>query len=368
MEKDIYFESIEFALIAKKHTTYEINELNHPFIGKLPKHLYKYRKSGEEGRKEFYLGKRSIYTASFDKLHENDAFEGVTPTTKERIKKLDGESICRYYKEHIISLLKEKVPSLDLAKSNIIFDIIIDEHFDSDCIYKRVCSLAKDEERKHLKTVTSAIAYLFRNLDDETNENKDFKKGMEIFLNLNELMGAYCVCDSMSNDQLWSLYADNYAGYCIEYDLTEPCKSKGSIRLISNLYPVIYSKKKDDDWFKMLYEAIVKTIGIGGKASQFDSGVFFHHWLLQTLCTKKESWSYEREWRVLGDANKGYKGPLISTIIVGHNINRKDFEEIKHYSKDLLCEVKITDIDYEKQEVFAREITDEDISKIMKRV
>ena len=367
MEKDIYLESIEFALFAKKHSTYEINMLNHPLIDKIPRHLYKYRKSGKEGRKDFYLGKRSIYTASFNKLNGNDAFEGITPTTKERIKKFDGESVCRYYKQHIISVLLEKVPGLDLEKSNHIFDIILDEHFETDCIYKRVCSLVKDEERKHLKTATSAIAYIFRNLDDESNKNKDFKKGMEMFLNLNELIGAFCMCDSMSNDQLWSLYADNFAGYCIEYDLTEPCKSKGSIRLISNLYPVIYSKKKDDDWFKMLYEAIVKTINIRGKASQFDSGIFFHHWLLRTLCTKKESWAYEKEWRVLGEADKPYNGPLISAIIVGHNISKKDFEEIQSYSQKLQCEIRITDIDYDKQEVFARELTDEDMAKIGQR-
>ena len=55
MEKDIYLESIEFALFARKHSTYEIKALNHPFVRKLPKHLYKYRKSGEEGRKDFYI-------------------------------------------------------------------------------------------------------------------------------------------------------------------------------------------------------------------------------------------------------------------------------------------------------------------------
>lgn len=368
MKKDFYLESIEFAIFAKKHSTYEINSSKHPFVSKIPKHLYKYRKSGEKGMKGFYLGKRNIFTASFDKLNEYDAFEGVTPTTKNRIKKLDGESLCRHYKKHIISVLREKVPGLDLDKSNIIFDIILDEHFEQDGIYKRVCSFVKDDEKKHLKTATSAIAYLFRNLDDDSNENKDFKKGMEIFLNLNELMGAYCLCDSTANEQLWSLYADNFAGYCIEYDLTEPCKSKGSIRLITSLYPVIYAKKKDDDWFKMLYEATVKTINIKGRANQFDGGVFFNHWLLRTLCTKKESWSYEKEWRVLGDANKSYKGPLISAIIVGHNINKKDFEEIQRYSERIQCELKITDIDYEKQEVFVREITSEDISKIEQRL
>lgn len=369
MEKDIYYESLEFALIARRLTPYDAKALNHPFVNKLPKHLYKYRKQGKLGRKEFYLGERNIYAASFEELKTtNDSFEGITPMTKQRIMNLDAVSICKYYKEDIISVLKEKVPSLHTDVASKIFDIILDEEFDKERIYKRVYPLVEEENKKYLKTAISALTYLFINLDDQISTNSDFKKGMEMFFNINNLMGAFCVCDTMSNDQLWSLYADGFSGYCIEYDLTEPCKSKGSIRFISNLYPVNYVKKKDDDWFKKIYESMIKTINIHGKASQFDSGVFFHQWLLKALCSKKDSWSMEKEWRFLGNANKIYKGPLISAIIVGHNINKEDFDEIVHYSEELQCELKITDIDYSTQEIIARDITEEDISKINKRV
>ena len=297
----------------------------------------------------------------------NDKFEGVTPVTKDRILTLSGENICRHYKESILGILKERFPSLDLESSVRIFDLILEEHFDKDRIYKRSMHLVKDTEKKQLKTVISALAYIFTKLDSEMNSNKDFSKGMQMLININDEMGAYCMCDTLSNDNLWALYADDFSGYCIEYDLTEPCKSKGSIRFISNLYPVTYVKKKDDDWFKKLYEMTIKTINIDGRASQFNSGLQFNQWLLQVLCSKKELWSGEREWRALGKANTSYNSPLISSIIVGHKINKNDFEKIMKYANKSGYKILITDVDYDRQEVISREINAEDIELINSR-
>lgn len=365
MEKDFYAKSIEFTYQIKKLSTYEIKQLNHSFLNELPKHLYKYRKSGKLGRIDFYIGERKIYTASFNNL--NDKFEGVTPATKQRILTFDGESMCRYYKDSIIRILKERFPSLDEKVAVKIFDLIIEEHFDKNAIYKRSAMLVKDTERKQLKTIISALSYIFEKMDTELNSNKDFAKGMRMLMDINNEMGAYCMCDTLSNDGLWALYADDFSGYCIEYDLTDPCKSKGSIRFISNLYPVKYVKKKDDDWFKPLFEMTIKTINIDGKANQFNSGILFNHWMIKALCSKKDTWSGEREWRALGKANTSYMGPLISSIIVGHNICKDDFMKISEYAKKKRYPLKITDIDYNNQEVIAREITEEDIKLINSR-
>ena len=57
MDKEYYAKSIEFTLQTKKLSTYEIKQLDHPFLQELPKHLYKYRKSGDNGRIDFYVGK-----------------------------------------------------------------------------------------------------------------------------------------------------------------------------------------------------------------------------------------------------------------------------------------------------------------------
>lgn len=365
MEKDYYTKSIEFSLAIKKLSTSEVQNLNHEFIKEIPHHLYKYRKSGFLGRVEFYVGKRQIYTASFNDL--NDEFEGVTPATKNRIMSLDGESMCKYYKDSILKILKDRFKSLDMESSNQIFDMIVEEHFDKDSIYKRALVLVKDNERKQLKTVISALSYIFEKMDTEMNKNGDFDKGMRVLMNINSEMGAFCMCDSYANENLWALYADKFSGYCIEYDLTEPCKSRGALKFITSLYPVKYVKKKDDDWFKPLFESTIKSINFDGKANRFNSSIIFHHWMLQTLCSKRIAYSNEKEWRALGKANTSYLGPLVSAIIVGHNINREDFVKIQTNANKNHFPIKITELDYENQEVVVRDINQSDIDKIMKR-
>ena len=367
MEKDFYEKSIEFYFSTKKLSTDEIQKLKHPFLKELPKHLYKYRKPGEEGRADFYIGQRKIYTASFNRL--NDVFDGITPATKQRILSFDGQKMCNFYKADIIAILKNRFPSIDENMANQIFDSFSKENFDKESIYARAAKYVTNEERKKLKTVISSLCYIFKNLDTEMGKDNEFAKGMKLLMDINELMGAYCMCDTYSNENLWAHYADEFKGYCIEYDLSNPCKSKGSIRFISALYPVTYVNRKDDDWFKPLFESTIATINIDGRANQFNGALIFHHWMIKTMCSKKiNRWSIENEWRNIGKANSSQLGPLVSSIIVGHNINKEDFDTIYRLAKKNNYPVKITCIDYEKQEVAIRDISQADIEKISKRI
>lgn len=366
LEIDFIYKSFKFDNDVRKLSTYEAQKLNHPFLDDIPKHLYKYRKSGAEGRIDFYVGDRKAYTASLNNL--NDKFEGVSPVTKERILNLTGTEICIYYKNFIIDTLIDKISSLEFKIAEKIFDIIIDSGFDNEKIYKKCLPLVAETEKKKLRTIISALTYIFSGIDTKLkNDNDDFAKGIRLLLDINNIMGAYCLCDSYSNDNLWADYADDFRGYCIEYDLTEPCRSRGSIRFISQLYPVKYVEKKDDDWFKSLFESTIKSINLNGQANQFDAGLFYRHWFIDVICQKKKCWSYQKEWRLLGFGNKSQRAPLVSNIIVGHNINNSDFSKIKLYADKNKFPLKITYIDYEKQIVAVRDITSKDIENIKKR-
>ncbi len=90
--------------------------------------------------------------------------------------------------------------------------------------------------------------------------------------------------------------------------------------------------------------------------------------MIKTLCSKKKGrWSNENEWRSIGKANSSYLGPLVSQIIVGHNINKNDFYCIKGHANKNGFPLKITDIDYENQEVIIMDLNDDDIKKIESR-
>lgn len=362
---DYYKEESDFFFRTNKLSTSDLRYINHPFLNMVPKHLYKYRKCGNKEFIDFYVRKRKMYCASFTEL--GDEFEGITPATRNRILKMDGVAICKHYKSSFIEILKNKFPSINDELANKIFDIILEENFENPSIYKRVSPLFNDADWKQLRPTLGAYTYLFEKIDEELNSNTSFGKGMRMLLNINDEMGAYSLCDSYKNDNLWCNYASDYKGYCIEYDLTQPLKSRGSYKFITNLFPVIYVDKKDDDWFKKLYEATIQTINLKGKPDRIKSGIFFNQWMTKTLCTKKKIFSNEYEWRVLGKANTSYLGPLVSCVIVGHKICKEDFDLIQDACNENKFPIKITDIDYENQEVIIRDITPDDIKLINQR-
>ena len=94
---------------------------------------------------------------------------------------------------------------------------------------------------------------------------------------------------------MWSHYANQHSGFCIEYDCRE---GTGLRRLV---YPVHYS----DDAPSV---SAADLMGLE-KSAALDS-----LWLTKATC-----WSYEQEWRVLmAHGGKSYQAPSpITSIIFG---------------------------------------------------
>ena len=363
MNKDKYFElSYDFNEKIKKKSLSEIQDLNHPLNFLIPKHLYKYRRVDKVDRIEFYLNKRKIYTASFNSL--NDPFEGITNATKEMLLKHDHKTIFKEYKTMIVDLLVDKVESLNKTFALKIYQLILDNDFNEKKIYESSISFVDKKDRKSLKTIISLLIYIFSNVSSEEDKNKDLEEGIKILINTNTLIGAYCMCESGTNEQLWAAYADNYEGYCIEYDFSKPCKSKGSVNFIKTLFPVIYKQIKDDDWLKVLFETMIKSMDIYGNPNRFNGAIYFKLWFIKVICTKTKNRFYEKERRFIDTANRKIQGPLISRVIVGHNIKKENFDIIKKYCDKNSYPIAITDLDNINKRVIIRDINEEDIMKI----
>ncbi len=367
MENDYYLESIRFTKETAKMSTSDIKLADYDFLHRIPTHLYKFRKKGKEGRINFYLGDRAIYTASLTKQKElGDEFEGITPATKRRILDSDAESLCKYYKEDIKNIIKNHLPNSTESQIETVFNVLLEEEFDEKAIIRRLKTIEGFKYDKRFERIISAIVYLFYKIGNELNGNSDFAKGMRMLMDINDNMGVFCMCDSYKNQNLWINFADNFEGYCIEYDFSNPCRSSKLIKLIKALYPVCYCNNKDDDWIKSLFESTIECIDFsnGGPSNIDDAASIFNHWCIKTICTKGLFLREEHEWRILSSANQAFTGPLISTVIVGHKINRIDFHLIKQYCDKNDYPMKITDVDYEKKEIIIREITENDINLI----
>lgn len=154
---------------------------------------------------------------------------------------------------------------------------------------------------------------------------------------------AYMVCmtESNNNTLMWSHYADNHAGICIEYDLKQ--LEEGPYDLVSHLFPVVYEDHRKI--YRNLYTLIESHKELKKaieEETEYDGYECLDN-ILPLFITKGSNWSYEREWRILFskkqmyDINESglYDGNLyfrcITSVYLGYRIHpevKKNIEEI----------------------------------------
>lgn len=102
---------------------------------------------------------------------------------------------------------------------------------------------------------------------------------------------------------MWSLYADNYNGCCLEYS-TEKIKFANA-----GLYPVVYSDKRTNNVNKLVERQMVNLFFASvGIADMPYKGIDF---VADFFLTKSKEWSSQNEWRLLSDISRDrYKHQL----------------------------------------------------------
>lgn len=137
--------------------------------------------------------------------------------------------------------------------------------------------------------------------------------------------GIACLSESDDSILMWSHYANNHRGMCVEYDLL-----KINEQLCFSPVPVVYGGER----------VHFGTI----EPDKFEAES--HRVLIESLTTKSQEWDYEREWRIIRDdgacgpkwdANKN--GALLdmvrpNSIILGCMAKPKLEEEIKAYCNE----------------------------------
>ncbi len=100
-------------------------------------------------------------------------------------------------------------------------------------------------------------------------------------------------CFSANNDSLlmWSHYADQHKGFCIEYRI-ETLNSDHFFR--KNLYPVLYS----DEFYDLRFFIEGLTSYAAGSHQQFRPMI-----PLLAMLHKFKGWAYEKEWRLIQETD-----------------------------------------------------------------
>ena len=129
----------------------------------------------------------------------------------------------------------------------------------------------------------------------------------------------FCLSEVWDSILMWAHYANNYNGYCLEYDMKMVRE-----HLIYNLYPVLYEEKYID-----ITDNLINYNGNAG--------------LICNMAKAKE-WSYEREWRIVEyRENPFYFRKALKAIYLGKNCSPKVKDDVIRWAKDNSKEVYIVE-------------------------
>ena len=161
----------------------------------------------------------------------------------------------------------------------------------------------------------------------------EMRKRIEVLLLLamqaREKMGICSLTELADSPEMWKNYADNSTGYCLQYSMDEYDDKQ-------SLFPVVYSDKRDTEILPAIISSFLGFFIVAMSYGRIpaDQSQFFRLFL-----TKNMIWAYQKEWRIIGNANEKIKAPHIGTIYLGANIsdlNRKAMERFCQKNKIVL--------------------------------
>lgn len=125
-------------------------------------------------------------------------------------------------------------------------------------------------------------------------------------------LGVYCLSEINDNILMWSHYASNHTGFCIEFERTKENDLKPE-----SCVPIIYP---DDDSIPVI------------ENEELESSKTF----AKIATTKSKLWSYEKEWRIISREIGGRTSSLpgdITSIIFGCRMNEGNRNTIRKILK-----------------------------------
>ncbi|MDE7433203.1 MAG: DUF2971 domain-containing protein [Lachnospiraceae bacterium] len=173
--------------------------------------------------------------------------------------------------------------------------------------------------------ITPVINWL-GSIPDKLNEPKMRYKFMELFSLARDArrdMGICSLSELSNSNEMWNNYADDSQGYCIEYDMRE-------YETLYALFPVVYQDNRENNIVTSILSAFIGEMifGMSNRQIVVDKSHF-----MRLFLTKDLVWAYQKEWRLLGDANQKLSAPLVNAIYLGKNMPEKDKHQMIYYCK-----------------------------------
>lgn len=143
-------------------------------------------------------------------------------------------------------------------------------------------------------------------------------------------MGICSLSELKDSQQFWTEYAQNETGYCVEYDLTD-------YENLVFLYPVIYEDDRKTNIANNIVLSFIGEMIFGMSNGQIMADRTPY---MQMFLTKNTIGDYQKEWRLLGDANQKVKAPKINAIYIGEKALKENKEKLIVFCKERNIDIK----------------------------
>lgn len=228
--------------------------------------------------------------------------------------------------------------SNNLLKSKQVFihnygKVLLDLNIDIDLYYEKVMS--EENPLEFLYNDLSKIVYPDKQLNlYESIKNTSQEIDFEHLKSYKDKWTVSCFSELNDSILMWSHYANNHQGFCIEYDF------------------------KND--FTTLYMDLIKPVIYDDKLFQFD---YSRHpfSILGALTKKSKCWKYENEWRLVLEldvlkGNRNYTVPCPVAIYLGCKMPASDRELLLDIARSKKIKVYQMEMSTSEFKLIAKEI------------
>ena len=299
-----------------------------PYSG--PKYLYKYRPFDDYAfdmleNEYVWLSKASSLddpTECKVTINEENYFDLVNDTIRREVVDQLLEFLYPYSSKETNERCRQLIYQCMTPDFRIRNNFLLDASFD----LKELAPGVPDELIVNLVNWMASITKLI----DEPNIKPQFKTLLLAGLEAREKMGICSLADSPNNEELWKNYAKDSTGYCVEYEMDDYEYNKF-------LFPVDYVEERQTNLVMQLVKSFIGQMITQLSYDQLQADKSSY---LRLFTTKNTIWDYQKEWRLLGDANTKLKAPKIKTIYLGKNVSKENEEKINELSHEFYFQVK----------------------------
>lgn len=307
----------------------EIKTINDKMKGNtstVPRTLFKYRPFDEHTYDMLENG--YLYLCPAKNL--DDPSECVVSFDVQDYIDLHTNQLTKYCVEQIMESIRDHTGDVNFRRIQSIIASIMTP----DGLVKRNWLLDASFELQELAPNADIISLvnMLGNIPESINEKKVREQIERLFIsaaNAREQFGICSLTTEKNDSAMWKDYANDGAGYCVEYDLL-------NYKYSELLLPVVYNEQRENNVLMNIVCDFIGQMIIGMSNGQIDADRSRY---LRMFLTKDLKWQYQKEWRLIGNAGQKIQAPSIKAVYLGKNVqavNAKGMEKFCNENQILM--------------------------------